>query len=333
MPKFILISHRKDLDGISSAALGVRYAAKHMVSPFYLALKDYSDEMQIIEDRILGIENCEVLISDLATDQKFIDSIFSRLSIIKSNKNKVTWMDHHPTKDFIKEKLASIIDVLDLRPSDTTGSQIVYDRIYAKNGIKDEHAEMLARLGRDSDLMELKYDITPKLVSLIDYYNYIDSDTILYPNLVQLTLSLAFPKVEAEEDRLLEEHHLKQIEFYESLKLSEKDKVLGNVERVKVGSYTFAIFSYPNLISGTQISNYVLEANDVDASIGFNEKGSGSVRRNNDNISCRSIAAMLGGGGHEFAAGFNLGFEIKSDEDAKRARATIKEALKKVYGK
>ena len=331
MTQFMLISHRRDLDGISSAALMVRYAAKHRLSPFYLMLKDYSDELQIVEDRVLSVEGAEFMLADLATDQKFIDGVADRLRTLKSRGNRITWMDHHPTKDSIVRELSSVVDVLDLRESRVTGSMIVHDRLYEKNGIRDPHAEMLSRLGRDSDLMELKYDVTPKLVSLIDYYHYVDGDSVFYPDLVQLALHLASPKVEADERQLLGEHHLRQVEYYESLKRSEKDKILRGVETFRTGGLSFAIFHYPTLFSGSQISAHVLEANDVDASVGFNESGTGSVRRKNERVSCRQIASLLGGGGHEFAAGMNLGFEIADEKDVERAKSVVKEKLREVY--
>ncbi|MEM3228000.1 MAG: DHHA1 domain-containing protein [Candidatus Micrarchaeaceae archaeon] len=327
----VIISHRSDLDGISSAALIARYAAKYQKLPFYIALKDYADKENIIDDIILGTADSEIFISDLSTNQGNIDKIIARLKILKKNKNKIYWMDHHKTTDLIVNKLKKIVDVLDVRASNFPASQIVYDRVYSKNGIRDSHAKMLAILGTDADLMKLRHKITPKLVSIIDYYNYIDAGSAFYPDLVQLALSIAMPKIASKEDALLDDVRLKEIEYYESLKKAAAKKVLDNVEIFKAGKYSFALFNYPSLFSGSQISVYVLNANNVDASVGFNEHGKGSVRRKNNDIDCAEIASHFGGGGHAFAAGFSLDFITDSASSVKKAKALIRNKLQELY--
>lgn len=327
----IIISHRKDLDGLSSAALMVRYFTKHRPLPYYLTLRDYPDGPDIIEQKLMHIKDSEIYIADLATDQKFIDEVFSRLKKLKEKNNKIVWMDHHPARPDIARTLRSLIDKLVLKKSTMTGSEIVYSTLYKANKIDDKHAELLSRLGHDSDLMEMKIPITRKLVTLIDYYNYLDSGSTLYPNLVQLVLSLAMPKKEADINYILTEDNEQQIKRYQKLLDEGKKKVFSNIEVIPVGKYRFAIFRYPTIFSGTRISAEVLSAFDVDASVGYSDDGSGSVRRNNDAISCRQIAKLLGGGGHEFAAGFSLGFEITGKDEDRRAREIIKEAIKRVY--
>jgi len=327
----VIISHRKDLDGLSSAALLVRYFTKHKPLPFYLTLRDYPDGANIIEDRLLEIKNSEIYLADLATDQKFIDEVLIKLKRLKENHNKIIWMDHHPTKEDIVRSIKDTVDLLDLRESTTTGSETVYDRLYRRNGIKDEHAEMLAKLGHDSDLMEMKIPITSKLVMLIDYYNFVDTGTAFYPDLIQLALYLAAPKTEADPESLLMQDHLQQLERYKRLLEKEKKKVFANVEVITTGGYKFAVFNYPSIFSGTRISAEVLSNFKVDASIGYSQDGSGSVRRNNESVSCRQIAKLLGGGGHEFAAGFSLGFEINNKEEDIKARQIIVDVLRKIY--
>jgi hypothetical protein len=326
-----LTSHRKDLDGISSAALMVRYFTKHRPLPFFLTLKDYGDGPSVIDDRLLNTSGFELYISDLATDQKFIQDVIERLRRIKSNGNKITWMDHHPTRPEIIRDLHDVVDVLDLRPSTITGSMIVFDRLYSMNGIEDPHAKMISSLGRDSDLMENRFPVTGKLVTLIDYYNYLDADSFFHPNLIHLALHLAFPKVESDLDRLLEPYQVEQVKSYERMKEAERERVLSHVETVSVGQFRFAVFEYPKIFSGSAICNDVLKDKEFSGCVGFTEDGSGSVRRNDDRVSCRSIAQLLGGGGHEFAAGFNLGFKLETEEDRRRARSIIIQKLHEVY--
>ena len=328
----LLTSHMKDLDGISAAALLVRYFSVHKPRPFFLALKDYPDGAGIIDERVMHSSGDELYISDLATDQESIDVVISRLRVVKEQGNKITWMDHHPTTHEITSKLEKVVDVLDLRPSTTTGSEIVYDRLYRMNQIADAHAELLSNLGHDSDLLEGRFSVTPKLSTLIDYYNYLDSESAFRPNLIGLALHLAAPRVEAQPEALLEQYHLSQIASYETILGSERGNVLSSVEVMHAGSLTFAIFYYPKVFSGSAICVDVLEANNVSGCVGFSDDGSGSVRRKDDRVNCREIARMLGGGGHEFAAGFNLGFGAQTPGDRARARSLITEKVRQLYG-
>ncbi|MEM0094801.1 MAG: DHH family phosphoesterase [Candidatus Micrarchaeaceae archaeon] len=331
MPQIIIISHRNDLDGISSAALMVRYATKYRKLPFYIALKDYDDKEGMIDDIIISASDSEIFILDLSVNQSAINETAKKLRVLKKNGNKIYWIDHHQATSRIASELERIIDVFDVGPDNFAASEMVYDRIYVKNGINDGHAKMLSLLGRDADLMELKHKITPKLMAIIDYYNYIDGGSTFYPDLVQLTLSLAMPKIESKEDELLDDTRLGQVRYYESLKNSEVRKVLDAVEIFKAGKFSFALFNYTTLFSGSQISTYVLNANNVDASIGFNELGKCSVRRKNENIDCAEIASQFGGGGHKFAAGFFLGFKVDSESSIARAKSLIKKKLKALY--
>jgi hypothetical protein len=57
---------------------------------------------------------------------------------------------------------------LDLRGSSTVASEITYQNLFVRNGLDDAHALLLSKLGRDSDLLELKYGVTSKLMAMID---------------------------------------------------------------------------------------------------------------------------------------------------------------------
>jgi oligoribonuclease NrnB/cAMP/cGMP phosphodiesterase (DHH superfamily) len=301
---YALISHRKDLDGISSAALSLRYVVKHKRQPYVLSLKDYTDEDAVVEEKYLNLRDSRFIITDLSTNVPNIELILKKFKAIKSRKNEISWFDHHPSSEQIRSALSTVVDLLDLRPSSTVASEITYQDLYVRNGIDDAHALLLSKLGRDSDLLELKYPVTSKLMSMIDYSNYLDRGSIIFPRLIQIVLQLAFPRTEADEDGIIETYQTGFIKEYEELKTKERRKILADSELFHAGGHSVVLFRFPGLFSGTQASMMVLDHFKADVSIGLSDSGEGSVRRTVEDVSCRKIAELFGGGGHDFAAGF-----------------------------
>jgi len=327
---YVLISHRKDLDGLSSAALSLRYVAKHRRQPYVMSLKDYTDEEPVVESMFLDLQNSKFIITDLSTNVPHIDALMEKFRTLKSWNNEISWFDHHPTTDQIRSALSTVVDFLDLRSSSTVASEITYQDLYVKNGIDDAHALLLSRLGRDSDLLELNYGVTAKLMDMIDYSNYLDRNSIISPRLLQIVLQLAFPRIEADEDGIVEPYQNGFIEEYERLKTDELKKILAGSEVFQAGRYTVVLYRFPKLFSGTQASMVVLEHLKADVSIGLNDSGEGSVRRTVDDVSCRKIAELFGGGGHDFAAGFPSEGGKLSGADWERYKEKVKKAVIKL---
>jgi oligoribonuclease NrnB/cAMP/cGMP phosphodiesterase (DHH superfamily) len=327
---YVLISHRKDLDGLSSAALSLRYVAKHKRQPYVLSLKDYTDEEPVVEEKYLDLQNSRFIITDLSTNVPNLETILEKFRTIKSWNNEISWFDHHPSSEQIKSSLSTVVDFLDIRSSSTVAAEITYQNLYERNGIRDAHALLLSKLGHDSDLLELKYPVTSKLMSMIDYSNYLDGGSIIYPRLLQIALQLAFPRIEADEDGILEPYQNGFLEEYEGLKTKELKRILADSEVFLAGGHSVVLFRFPRLFSGTQASMVVLEHFRADISIGLSDSGEGSVRRTVDDVSCRKIAELFGGGGHDFAAGFPSEGAKVSGPDFEKYKEKVKKAVIKL---
>lgn len=324
---FVIISHRKDLDGLASAAIALRYAALHRRLPFVLSLKDYADDDPVVEAKFLDLQNSTFCITDLSTNLPKIDGVLERLRALKPWNNEIYWFDHHPTQDRIRSSLGAVVTELDLRPSSTVASEIAYEDLFARNEVFDAHAKLLASLGRDADLLELKYDVTPKLMAVVDYFNYLDRGSIIFPRLQSLVMQLAFPRLEADQDGILEPYQSALLEEYEGLKTRDVIKIIGGTEVFDAGPYKVALFTYPATFSGTQASKVVMDRFKVHLSIGLSEQGEGSVRRSVDDVSCRKVAELFGGGGHDYAAGFPAGHSLMTPEELLRYKRKIKESV------
>jgi oligoribonuclease NrnB/cAMP/cGMP phosphodiesterase (DHH superfamily) len=327
---YVIISHRKDLDGLASAALSLRFVAKHKRQPYVISLKDYTDEDPVVEEKFLELQNSRFLITDLSTNLPNLEPILEKFRTLKSWNNEISWFDHHPSTEAIRSSLSGVVDVLDLRGSSTVASEITYQNLFVKNGLDDAHALLLSRLGRDSDLLELKYAVTSKLMAMIDYSNYLDKRSIIAPRLLRIVLQLAFPRIEADEDGIVESYQNGFIEEYEALKTQERKKILADSEIFQAGKHSVVLFRFPAIFSGTQASLIVLDHFKADVSIGLSDSGEGSVRRTVEDVSCRKIAELFGGGGHDFAAGFPTGKGKMSSAELEQYKEKVKKAVIKL---
>ncbi len=327
---YVLISHRKDLDGLSSAALSLRFVAKHRRQPYVMSLKDYTDEDPVVEEKFLDLQNCKFIITDLSTNVPNMEVILDKFKTIKSWNNEISWLDHHPSSDQIKASLSNVVDFLDLRSSSTVASEIAYQDLYVKNGIEDAHALLLSKLGRDSDLLELKYPVTSKLMSMIDYSNYLDKGSIISPRLLRIALQLAFPRIEADEDGIVEPFQEGFIEEYEDLKTKERKKILADSEVFQAGKHTVVLFRFPGLFSGTQASMVVLDHFKADVSIGFSDSGRRERQEDSGGCQLQEDRGALRGGGHDFAAGFPSGEGKMSEPELAQYKEKVKKAVIKL---
>jgi len=324
---FVIISHRKDLDGLASAAIALRYVALHRRLPFVLSLKDYVDDDPVVEAKFLDLQNSKFCIMDLSTNLPKMDPILEKLRMLKSWNNEIYWFDHHPTQDHIKSSLGATVDILDLRSSSTVASEITYENLFTRSNLVDSHAELLAKLGRDADLLELKYDVTSKLMAVIDYFNYLDKGSVIFPRLQSMVMQLSFPRIEADQDGILEPYQSALLEEYEKLKTRDISKIIEGTEVFDAGRHRVALFMYPPTFSGTQASKVVLDHFKVHLSIGLSDQGEGSVRRSVEGISCRKVAELFGGGGHDYAAGFPAGHAHMTPEELIEYKQKIKKAV------
>jgi oligoribonuclease NrnB/cAMP/cGMP phosphodiesterase (DHH superfamily) len=327
---YVIISHRKDLDGLASAALSLRYVAKHRRQPYTISLKDYTDEDPVVEEKFLDLQNSKFIITDLSTNLPHIEPIVEKFRTLKSWNNEISWFDHHPSTDAVRASLSAVVDILDLRKSSTVASEITYQNLYLQNNLDDAHALLLSKLGRDSDLLELKYAVTSKLMSIIDYSNFLDRGSVISPRLLAIVLQLAFPRIEADEDGLVEPSQNVFIEEYEALKFRERRKILEDSEVFQAGDHPVVLFRFPPIFSGTQASIIVLDHFKADVSIGLSDAGEGSVRRSVEDVSCRKIAELFGGGGHDYAAGFPTGRGKMSPVEFSQYKEKVKKAVAKL---
>lgn len=165
MSVIICLSHKEDVDGISSAALiKAAFRAKFVI------LVDYADVISNLQklaalssapkNKIERIFVCDLGLSK-RNEQKFIDSIGK----IISNGSKVTYIDHH---DLSKDTAVTLkrMGVMLIHTVEECTSVQVYNN-FKSNLKREPHAAFVAAMGALTDYMENK-PLASSIVSRFD---------------------------------------------------------------------------------------------------------------------------------------------------------------------
>lgn len=317
----ISVTHRADYDGIASGALIIRYAYLHLKEPFMVFLKDYSDGPNLIEEPLIKLKECKLYIADLSTSFKDLPKVADRIKRMKGC--EVYWFDHHPTSEESVNLLKGAGVNLDLREDRFVAAKIVFQNLYEKMRIEDEVAKRVSDYAVEADNWRFESEETRDLMDLVSFYNYLDEDSPLTPNLISFLLHLASLK---EAGTLLTELHRKHIAIYRKMLDRARKLILNTVDLFELNGTKYAIAYSPNLVSGSQAADYLLSTYDVDIAFVVKEDGTASVRRRGD-VDVSKIAKLFGGGGHPYAAGMKLTDERISKEEFGKVLEMVKKRL------
>lgn len=164
--KAVVISHRKDADGICSAALigGVSGAD--------VLLTDYADMVETLE----GVgENSEYYICDLGSNKKIFDTFVDQLKRF-SKYGKVHYIDHHPiTQESLTKLTNTGVDIV--HSTEECASVLVYKRYEAQ--LRDSpQMKILACCGAITDYLDDR-PFAKKMISSFDRQFLLYEATVL----------------------------------------------------------------------------------------------------------------------------------------------------------
>jgi oligoribonuclease NrnB/cAMP/cGMP phosphodiesterase (DHH superfamily) len=290
MNKILLITHDADMDGMGAAILG------NIVFDNMDVIYTNPDDLESILLELINskkyLEYNEIFITDLGLRNNCYDIIENNL------KDRLLHLDHHQT-DKSYSWSTVIIDIDGFKPSATS---IFYDYL----------------LSRFKDNEVLKKDSTKELVEAIRSY-----DTYQFKqtgNMLGYKLTNVFVNIERNEllHSILERLYSDDKHFNltnEEIKICDKcDKELEeyldycdkNLIRIKFLSYNVGLSisnKYRSSVGNLLSEKYKDELDFI--LIADYERESFSIRTVND-INVGNIAATLGGGGHDKAAGFPM---------------------------
>lgn len=326
---YVAVLTHTDLDGYASGACALAGLKAFGVSDTGISMVDYV-EMTDAFSRAVNMMRTNLNMSLVVTDLSYKGDIEVEPEI----GSRILWLDHH--KDTIlnagKLEEMGIEFVLDVRLCATEISQQYFNEHVSKGSIADRLTKMVRsrdlwlddEFRREADVLAYMVDaahrkgggLPRQVMSMLEFAYSLHRQIDMTP------LEFDIARVE---HAVLEEiyHAAKQIG-------GELDRAIGGA--VQAFDQTVVLASESPLIV---VGRLEVEAPSSDVLHRFMESGSeslprgsvglvvgirdgqGSVRRTKGcEVSCREVASVFGGGGHDAAAGFQL--EGRSFEDVKR---------------
>ena len=305
----VVVSHRKDADGISSAAL-VQHLTKAKIS-----LTDYSE----MNETLSQVERAnQVFICDLGLNKNTFDGFLGQVKRL-GLEGKVHYIDHHPLSEDFASKLRDVgVEVF--HSEEESASVLIYKK-FEEHLRQSTYMKVLACCGAITDYMDLQ-PFARKLISSLDRQFLLYEATILAFSIaiigrsgLEADLKLEQMAQELGQGKKLP-HEIENASTYAQEFASRSAALMERARREGKKMDNFAYIKTSESSTGN-VAYFLVGAFDVPVGVAFREDGSDHYE-----ISLRSaeasdhdlgkivtkISAILGasGGGHFHAAGCRI---------------------------
>jgi uncharacterized protein len=291
MKKVIIFSHESDLDGLYSAAIGLMRYPQAMTVFLGYGAENFSKLGNFIysADRYSPSECGQIVIADLGLNDELIETCRKVFSDAVLKGWKIMWVDHHPWSQLAIEAVKPFVEIV----LDASGRKCAADLMYETLLPGNILAAKLASMAHTMDFFTRDQYLTP-ISELIRYYQTFPDFYYRLSNLAEKSAKGILWDVEMQSD----------YNSYVHLRDEAKAKVFSSLQIRQVGRFKVAYVQSSPYLQNSLFSEEVFVNTKADLVMFYSTKGKVSIRRNNDLISCRSIAANLSeGGGHDYAAG------------------------------
>jgi uncharacterized protein len=291
MKKVIIFSHESDLDGLYSAAIGLMRYPQAMTVFLGYGAENFSKLGNFIysADRYSPSECGQIVIADLGLNDELIETCRKVFSDAVLKGWKIMWVDHHPWSQLAIEAVKPFVEIV----LDASGRKCAADLMYETLLPGNILAAKLASMAHTMDFFTRDQYLTP-ISELIRYYQTFPDFYYRLSNLAEKSAKGILWDVEMQSD----------YNSYVHLRDEAKAKVFSSLQIRQVGRFKVAYVQSSPYLQNSLFSEEVFANTKADLVMFYSTKGKVSIRRNNDLISCRSIAANLSeGGGHDYAAG------------------------------
>ena len=313
----IIFSHESDLDGLYSAAIGlIRYPQAKAVFLGYGAENMNKMGNFIASATHFSSERGLLIISDLGLNDDLIAPCTQIISEAVANGWKAIWVDHHPWSDQAIRAFSELGELV----LDSSGSKCAAELMYERFMPGNELAQKLASMAHTMDFFTKDQYLTP-ITELIKYYQN-------FPDFYERLAALAQKSAQGVLwDADMHEDYAK----YSRLRDEAKVQALSDLQVRTVDGVKVAYVPASPYLNSSLFSEEVLVATGADLAMFYSVKGKVSIRRSNERVSCRQVAANLPeGGGHDYAAGA----AFKSDPaDVHAVMAELESAVAKAIRK
>jgi oligoribonuclease NrnB/cAMP/cGMP phosphodiesterase (DHH superfamily) len=294
--KAIIFSHESDLDGLYSAAIGLLrypqaitvflgYGAENfnkLGNFIYSATHQYSSQC-----RCGG--GGQIVIADLGLNDDLIEICRQAFSDSALKDWKIMWVDHHPWSQQAIEAVKPFVQIV----LDSSGKKCAADLMYETLLPGNSLAAKLASMAHTMDFFTKDQYLTP-ISELIRYYQ-------TFPDFYYKMSDLAR---KSSKGILWDADMQSEFNNYVRLREDAKAQAFASMQVRQTGRFKVAYLQSSPYLQSSLFSEEVFSKTNADLVMLYSTKGKVSIRRNNEVISCRDVAANLPeGGGHDYAAG------------------------------
>src|SRR5215203_366358 len=278
--KVIIFSHESDLDGLYSAAIGLMRYPQAMTVFLGYGAENFNKLGNFIYSatRYSSSESGQIVIADLGLNDELIETC-----------RKTMWVDHHPWSQQAIEAVKPFVEIVLDVSERKCAADLMYETLLPGNTL----AAKLASMAHAMDFFTKDQYLTP-ISELIRYYQ-------TFPDFYYRLSDLA---VKSARGILWDVEMQNDYNNYVHLRDEAKAQVFASMQIREAGRFKVAYAQSSPYLQSSLFSEEVFAKTNTDVMMLYSTKGKVSIRRNNDAISCRSIAANLSdGGGHDYAAG------------------------------
>jgi oligoribonuclease NrnB/cAMP/cGMP phosphodiesterase (DHH superfamily) len=288
--KVFIFSHESDLDGLYSAAIGLlRYPQAATVFLGYGVENMQKMGNFLYSATHFSKERGLVIVADLGLNDDAIETCRQIFSDASKNGWKLMWVDHHPWSQAAIDAVKEYAELV----HDPSGTKCAADLMYEKLVPGNNLAQKLASMAHTMDFFTKDQYLTP-ITELIKYYQTFPD---FYERLAKLAQKSARGILW---DADMHEEYVK----YSQLRDEAKVQALSAMQVQSVDGIKVAYVQSSQYLNSSLFSEEVFAATGADLAMFYSVKGKVSIRRSNERVSCRQVAANLPeGGGHDYAAG------------------------------
>lgn len=292
--KVMIFSHESDLDGLYSAAIGLMRYPQAMTVFLGYGIDNFNKLGNFIHSATRYSSSSKevggkIIIADLGLNDELIETCRKIFSDASSNAWKIMWVDHHPWSDQAIEAVKPFVEIVLDASGRKCAAELMYETLLPGNKV----AEKLASMAHTMDFFTNNQYLTP-ISELIRYYQTFPDFYYRLSDLASKSSKGILWDVEMQND----------YNDYVHLREEAKEQVFASIQIREAGRFKIAYIQSSPYLQNSLFSQEVFSKTNTDLVMLYSTKGKVSIRRNNDAISCRSIAANLPeGGGHDYAAG------------------------------
>jgi len=294
--KVMIFSHESDLDGLYSAAIGLLRYPQAMTIFLGYGMENFQKLGNFIYSAThYSTERGLIIIADLGLNDDLIETCKQIFSDAMRNGWKIMWVDHHPWSQQAIDTIKPLVEIVLDASGNKCAADLMHETLLPGNALAGE----LAGMAHTMDFFTKDQYLTP-ISELIRYYQTFPD---FYDRLSELARKSA-------KGILWDVGMQSDYNNYVCLRDEARGQVFATMQVRPVGKFKIAYVQSSPYLQNSLFSEEVFAKTNADLVMFYSTKGKVSIRRNNEAISCRDIAANLPeGGGHAYAAGAT----IKSD--------------------